>query len=330
MPNPMRPFPSAKTAAFALCLLASAALLPSGCNRTGGATSGSKTTIAVIPKAQVNVFWQSVRLGAEAAGKEAGVEIVWAAPQVETDYAGQATIIEDFVNRRVSAVVLAPTHQKAIVPAAEKVTAAGIPLVVMDSGLDYDKRASYVATDNTFGGVLAARKLGELLGGKGKVAVVGIAPGSGSGLEREGGFQDTIKKEFPNIEMIGLQYCDSDRAKALAVAEDFLTRAPDLAGMFASNESSAVGVFRAVEGRGKKGQIRIVGFDASPDLLDALRGGTIDALVVQNPFKIGYEGVKTAVAVIRGQPVEKRIDTGVVVVTRDNLESPDVKKVLGP
>src|SRR5262249_41639789 len=174
------------------------------------------------------------------------------------------------------------------------------------------------------------RKLGELLGGKGKVAVVGIAPGSGSGLEREGGFQDTIKKEFPNIEMIGLQYCDSDRAKALAVAEDFLTRAPDLAGMFASNESSAVGVFRAIEGRGKKGQIKIVGFDASPDLLDALRGGTIDALVVQNPFKIGYEGVKTAVAVIRGQPVEKRIDTGVVVVTRDNLESADVKKVLGP
>jgi ribose transport system substrate-binding protein len=330
MPNPMRPFPSAKTAAFALCLLASAALLPSGCNRTGGATSGSKTTIAVIPKAQVNVFWQSVRLGAEAAGKEAGVEIVWAAPQVETDYAGQATIIEDFVNRKVSAVVLAPTHQKAIVPAAEKVTAAGIPLVVMDSGLDYDKRVSYVATDNTLGGVLAARKLGELLGGKGKVAVVGIAPGSGSGLEREGGFQDTIKKEFPGIEMIGLQYCDSDRAKALAVAEDFLTRAPDLAGMFASNESSAVGVFRAIEGRGRKGQIKVVGFDASPDLLDAMRAGTIDALVVQNPFRIGYDGVKAAVAAIRGQPVEKRIDTGVVVVTRDNMESPEVKKVLGP
>src|SRR5262249_37820509 len=158
MTPPKRRFDDGRTHALAAGLVLLLAASLAGCHR-GAAGAGGKPTIAVIPKAQVNVFWQSVRAGAEAAGKEAGVEIVWAAPQVETDYAGQATIIEDFVNRKVSAVVLAPTHQKAIVPAAEKVTAAGIPLVVMDSGLDYDKRASYVATDNTFGGVLAARKL---------------------------------------------------------------------------------------------------------------------------------------------------------------------------
>jgi len=282
-----------------------------------------------VPKGQVHVFWQTVRAGAEAAAKEAGVEMVWSAPQVETDFTGQASIVEDFINRRVTAIVLAPSHQKALVSVTERAIAAGIPVVVMDSGLDSQQPASYVATDNYQGGVLAAREMGRVTGGKGKVAVVGIAPGSGSGVERETGFQDTVRKEFPGITLLELQYSDSDRSKALTVAEDFLTRAPDLAGMFGSNESAAVGVFRAVENRGKKGQVKVVGFDASSDLLGALKDGTIDALVVQNPFRIGHDAVVAAVAASRKQPVEKRIDTGAVVVTRDNLGSEDVKKVLG-
>ena len=297
-----------------------------GCTRPAGP---ARITIAVVPKGQVHVFWQSVRAGAEAAAKEAGVEMVWAAPQVETDYTGQASIVEDFINRRVSALVLAPSHHKALVGVAERAADAGIPVVVMDSPLDSSRPLSYVATDNHQGGVLAAREMGRLLGGKGKVAVVGIAAGSGSGLEREGGFQETIQKEFPGIELLGLQYSDSDRSKALSVAEDFLSRAPDLAGMFGSNESAAVGVFRAVQNRGKKGLVEVVGFDASSDLLEALRDGTIEALVMQNPFRIGHDAVAAAVAATRKQPVERRIDTGVLVVTRDNLESPEVQKVLG-
>jgi ribose transport system substrate-binding protein len=199
----------------------------------------------------------------------------------------------------------------------------------MDSGLDSEKPVSYVATENYHGGVLAAREMGRVTGGKGKVAIVGIAPGSGSGLERESGFQDTIQKEFPGIELLGIQYSDSDRSKALTVAEDFLSRAPDLGGMFGSNESAAVGVFRAVENRGKKGQVKVVGFDASSDLLGALKDGSIDALVVQNPFRIGHDAVVAAVAAFQRKPVEKRVDTGVVVVTRDNLDSPEARKVLG-
>jgi ribose transport system substrate-binding protein len=300
--------------------------LAASCTRSAGP---ARTTIAVVPKGQVHVFWQTVRAGAEAASKEAGVEMVWAAPQVETDYTGQASIVEDFINRRVSALVLAPSHQKALVSVAERAIDAGIPVVVMDSGLDSTRPVSYVATDNYQGGVLAAQEMGRLVGGKGKVAVVGIAAGSGSGLARESGFQETIQKEFPGIELLGLQYSDSDRSKALSVAEDFLSRAPDLAGMFGSNESAAVGVFRAVQNRGKKGRVKVVGFDASSDLLEALRDGTIDALVVQNPFRIGHDAVAAAVAEIRKQPVEKRIDTGVVVVTQANLESPEVQKVIG-
>jgi ribose transport system substrate-binding protein len=304
------------------------ALAVAACAR-GNKRADGRLTVAVVPKGQVHVFWQTVRAGAEAAAQEAGVDMIWAAPQVETDFTGQATIVEDFINRKVSAIVLAPSHRKAIVSVAERAVEAGIPVVVIDSGLDSLKPVSYVATDNYQGGLLAAREMGRVLGGKGKVAVVGIAPGSGSGLERESGFQDTIKKEFPGLELVGLQYSDSDRSKALTVAEDFLSRLPDLAGLFGSNESAAVGVFRAVENRGKKGQVKVVGFDASSDLLEALRGGTIDALVVQNPFRIGHDGLAAAVAAVQGKPVARRIDTGVVVVTRENLESPEAKSVLG-
>jgi len=288
-----------------------------------------RPTIAVIPKGQVHIFWQTVRAGAQAAAEGAGVEMVWAAPQVETDFAGQVSIVEDFINRGVSAIVIAPSHQNALVSVVERAIAAGIPVVVMDSALASDRPASYVATDNRLGGVLAAREMGRLLGGRGKVAVVGIAPGTGSGLEREEGFTQTLQKEFPAVTFVGLQYCDSDPSRALAVAEDFLTAQPDLAGMFGSADPPAAGILRAVQSRGKKGQVKIVGFDASPLLLEALRDGTVDALVVQNPFRIGHDAMAAAVSAVMKKPVEKRIDTGVAVVTRENLETPDVRKILG-
>ena len=205
------------------------ALLAVSCSNRGA----GKTTIAVIPKGQAHVFWQSVRAGAQRAAAEEHVEVIWTAPATETDLTGQANIIEDFVNRHVDAIVLAPSHRKALVPAATRAVSAGIPLVVIDSGMDFDQQVSYIATDNRQGGVLAARRLGELLKGHGKVAVLGIAAGSGSGLEREGGFQDTIRAEFPAIQIAGYQFTESDRTRGLIVAEDFLTRFPDLDGLFA-------------------------------------------------------------------------------------------------
>jgi ribose transport system substrate-binding protein len=310
---------------FAIAALALAPLFASCSNR-----GTSKTTIAVIPKGQAHVFWQTVRAGAERAAAEEKVEMIWTAPSTETDLTGQANIIEDFVNRHVDAIVLAPSHRKALVPAAGRAASAGIPVVVIDSGMDFDKQVSFIATDNRQGGVLAARRLGELLHGKGKVAVLGIAAGSGSGLEREGGFQETIHKEYPGIEIAGYQFTESDRTRALTVAEDFLTRFPDLDGIFASNESSAVGAARAVTNRGLSGKIHIVGFDSSSDLIQSLRDGSVDVLVVQQPFRMGYEGVRAAVAALRHQNVEKRIDTGTVLVSRDNLDSPEVQRLIAP
>jgi ribose transport system substrate-binding protein len=178
--------------------------------------------------------------------------------------------------------------------------------------------------------VLAARQMGALLGGRGKVAVLGIAAGSGSGLEREGGFQDTIRKEFSGIQIVAYQFTESDRTRGLTVAEDFLTRFPDLDGLFGSNESSAVAAARAVASRGVQGKIRIVGFDTSPDLLQAVRDHTVDALVAQQPFRMGYEGMRAAIAALRHQPVAPRIDTGTFLVTRTNLDSPDVQRLITP
>lgn len=296
------------------------------CSRSRSA----RTTIAVVPKGQAHVFWQSVRAGAERCAADEKVNMIWTAPASETDLSGQATIVEDFVNRRVDAIVVAPSHRRALVPVASRAVREGIPIVVIDSGMDFDQAVSFIATDNYQGGVLAARRMGALLNGRGTVAVLGIAAGSGSGLEREGGFQDTIRKEFPGITVAGYQFTESDRSRGLAVAEDFLTRFPNLNGLFGSNESSAIAAARAVTNRGAQGKVKIVGFDASPDLVQAVRDGTVDALIAQQPFRMGCEGVRTAVAALRHRPVERRVDTGVVVVTRANLDSPDIQRLLAP
>jgi ribose transport system substrate-binding protein len=290
----------------------------------------AETTIAVIPKGQAHVFWQSVRAGAERCAADERVSMIWTAPSSETDFTGQANIIEDFVNRRVNAIVLAPSHRKALVPATARAVREGIPVVIIDSGLDFDQAVSFVATDNRQGGVLAARRMGELLGGTGSVAILGIAAGAGSGLEREGGFQETIRAEFPGIKVVGYQFTESDRTRGLAVAEDFLTRFPDLAGLFGSNESSAVAAARAVANRGLKGRVHIVGFDTSSDLLQAVRDGTIDALVAQQPYRMGCEGVRSAVSALHHQPVPARIDTGTVLVTRANIDSAEVQQLVAP
>jgi len=312
-----------KTAAIAAILVS---ILGASCSRGRAA----RPTIAVIPKGQAHVFWQTVRAGAERCAVDEHVDVIWTAPPGETDLTGQVNIVEDFVNRRVDAIVLAPSHRKALVPAATRAVSAGIPVVVIDSGLDFDRSVSFVATDNYQGGVMAARRMGERLSGRGTVAILGIAAGAGSGLERESGFQDTIRKEFPGIRIVAYQFTESDRTRGLAVAEDFLTRFPDLSGLFGSNESSAVAAARAVVNRGLRGKVVVVGFDTSSDLVQGVRDGTIEALVAQQPFRMGCEGVRAAAAALRHEAVAPRIDTGTMLITRANVDSPDVQRLLSP
>lgn len=294
------------------------------CNRRGG----GQRVIAVIPKGVAHFFWQSVHAGAEAAGKEFGVEVMWKGPAQETDYTGQIDIVEDAINRRVDGIVLAPSHGDALVPVVERAQKEGIPVAIFDSGISTENYLSYVSTDNRQGGVVAADRLAEKLGGRGKIAILGVKAGSVSTDEREQGFQDTIKQKYPGIEIVEFQYGDADRAKSLDRATDILTAHPDLNGMFASNESSTVGAVQAIKQKGLSGKVVLGGFDSSPNLIDDLKAGAIDSLVLQNPFRMGYEGVKAIVDRLNGQTPQRRVDTGVTLLTKENLDTPEMQQLV--
>ena len=311
---------------FAVALFASSFI--TSCNRTEGGRPAQKT-IAVIPKGVSHSFWQTVKAGADAAGKDLNVRIVWKGPAQETAYSEQINIVEDMINQRVDGIVLAPSHGDSLVPMVERAQASGIPLTIFDSGISTEKYLSYVSTDNREGGVVAAKRMGEKIGGKGKVAILGVKKGSVSTDEREEGFRDTIQKEFPGITLVPIIfYGEANAAKSLAVAEDVLTSHSDLTGLFASNESSTVGAVRAIRQRNLVGKVTLVGFDATADLVRNVREGAIDSLVLQNPFKMGYEGVKTIVDKIGGKQPERRIDTGVELLTKENVDTPKIQQLI--
>ncbi|MDX2039766.1 MAG: substrate-binding domain-containing protein [Acidobacteriota bacterium] len=299
------------------------------CNKGAENKTPGKKTIAVIPKGVSHFFWQSVKAGADAAGKDLNVEIIWKGPALETDISSQINIVEDMINRQVDGIVLAPSHGDSLVPIAERAQKANIPVTIFDSGIGTENYVSYVATDNRQGGVEAAKRMGEKLGGKGKVAILGVKKGSISTDEREEGFRETIKKDFPGINLIPIIfYGESVATKSLSVAEDILTANPDLTGIFASNETSTVGAVNAIRQRNLAGKVTLVGFDASPDLVRGIREGGIDSLVLQDPFKMGYEGVRTIIDKLAGKTPERRIDTGVKLLTKENVDTPEMQRLI--
>ena len=296
------------------------------------APQGSKTLqIAVIPKGTTHEFWKSIHAGAARAAREAGVEIIWKGPQKEDDRAQQITVVEDFISRGVDGIVLAPLDDRALVRPVADAVREGIPVVVIDSGLQGSDYASYVATDNYKGGVLAARRLGGLLDGKGRIFLIRYQEGSASTEQREAGFLDTVTKEFPGLVLLVQdQYAGATTETAYQLAENLISRFPDVEGVFAPNESSTFGTLRALQESHLAGKIVFVGFDSSPKLVQGLRDGDIQGLVIQNPVQMGYLGVKTIVAHLRGEPIEKVIDTGVVLATRDNMDTPEIRALLTP
>jgi ribose transport system substrate-binding protein len=297
-------------------------LLASGCNRN------TKRIIAVIPKGRSHMFWQSIHAGAAAAAAERNVEIIWNGPPTETDYTGQLQIVEAMINRRVDAIALAPIDKKVMVGVVERAARENIPVVIFDSAVDTDRFVSQVATDNYRAGVVAADRLGTILNGKGKVIMVACQPGAASTMDREKGFEDAIQK-FPGIQIIDKRFGMSDFAKSLAITENMLTAHPEAEGLFASNESSTVGAVQGLKGRpGIK--MKMVGFDWSPTLLEDLKSGLIDSLVVQHPFKMGYESVRAAVDKLNGNAVVKINNLPPRLVTAANLADPEVQAQLNP
>lgn len=305
-------------------LLVSLGLFQSACHRTEG------KAIEVIPKATSNVYWQAVHAGAEAAGKDFHYQIIWDGPAQETQYDREASIVEDAVNRGVDAIVLAPSHRDALVPPVRQALAAKIPVSIIDSGINLPPSdyVSYVATDNREGGHMLAEALGQMLHGHGEVGEVAVAPGSVSTVEREKGFEDELKSRFPGVHIVEMRYGQSDVARARAVAEDILTAHPGITAMFASSEASLVGTLQALKGRSLEGKVKLVGFDINPLLLAGMKEGTVQALILQDPYQIGYQGVVTAVDALTGKPVAKTIHTPVRLVTQKNLNQPEIQTLL--
>lgn len=299
-------------------------LLLAACRAPGPA----ERVIGVVPKGANHIFWQTVRAGAIKAARECGAKVEWNAPSLEVDSSRQIEIVESMVNRRLAGIALAPVDRRALVRVVEQAHTLGIPVAIFDSAIDTPHRITYVATDNEEGGRMAARRLAAAIGEKGQVGVIGFMPGSAATEERERGFASEIAK-FPNIEMVGLKFAMADRAKALALTENLLTAYPKLAGIFADNESSTAGTVQALKTRGAR-QVKLVAFDASDALVDDLRQGFIDALVVQNPFAMGYQSTRAICRKLSGENPAPRFDSGATLVTAADLSKPEVKALLYP
>lgn len=321
-------------AAVGTLLAMAAALLPAACGRpeeppSDGAAKTLK--IAVIPKGTTHEFWKSIHAGALQAARELGVEIIWKGPQKEDDRAQQITVVEDVISRGVDGIVLAPLDDRALVRPVQDAMRDKIPVVIVDSGLQGQGYISYIATDNYQGGVLAGRRMGGLLGGRGRILVIRYQAGSASTAERERGFLETIEREFPGLTVLAKdQYAGPTTETAYQTAENLLSRFHDADGLFCPNESSTFGALRAVQESGLAGKIRFVGFDSSPKLVQALAEGHLDGLVLQNPVKMGYLGVRTMVSYLRGETIPQIIDTGVALATKDTMSSAEIKALLTP
>jgi ribose transport system substrate-binding protein len=293
--------------------------------------------IAVIPKGTTHEFWKSVQAGAikakrELATKGISIDVIWKGPLLEDDREQQIQVVENFIGRNVSAIVLAPLDERALVAPVEEAVAGGIPVIVIDSRLNSSKISSTVSTNNYKGGQIGARRLGAVMGGKGRVVLLRYQVGSASTEQREQGFLDVMKSDFPGITLLSAdQYGGATRETAYRASQNLLNRFGDQTdGIFAPNESTASGMLLALRETGIGGKVRFVGFDANDQLLGGLREKLIDGLVIQDPVKMGYTGVVTAVAVLRHEPVAAVIDTGVGLVTRENMDDPVISALIHP
>jgi len=297
----------------------------------GGGTTSRTYKIAVIPKGTTHEYWKAVQAGAIKAGQELGVEIFWKGPQKEDDRSQQIQVVEDFISRKVDGIVLAPLDDRALVRPVDEARQEGIPVVIIDSNLQGENYLSFVATDNYQGGVIAARRLAEIMGKKGKIFLIRYLEGSASTTFREQGFLDTMTKEYPEIEfLVKDQYAGTTTESAYQLTENLLSRFPQVEGIFAPNESSTFGALRALQEAGLAGKIKFVGFDSSAKLIEALKNKELHGLVLQDPVKMGYLGVKILVDYLQGKPIEKRIDTGVKLATPENMETLEIKALLQP
>src|SRR5215469_895488 len=312
-----------------------AALGSFSCGKT--ASQAVRYSIAVIPKGTTHEFWKAIHAGAvkaeqELSGPDLQVSITWKGPLREDDREQQIQVVEGFLSQGVNGIVLAPLDNRALVRPVEEAAGAGIPTVIIDSALDSSKIISFVATDNLKGGEIAADRMAELLHGKGKVLLLRYQEGSASTTDREQGFLNRMKSAYAGLEVISSdQYAGPTRDTAKQASENLLNRfGNDIQGVFCVNESSTAGMLLALQDLGRAGKVAFLGFDATQQFIDAMRNKQLNGVVVQNPFNMAYLGVKTMVEHLEGKSVDRRVDTGVTMITPENLDDPASQTLLHP
>ncbi|HHV93975.1 MAG TPA: ABC transporter substrate-binding protein [Firmicutes bacterium] len=287
-----------------------------------------KPYIAMISKGFQHQFWQAVKLGAEMAAEEFGVEITFEGPESESQVDKQIDMLQAALAKNPAALCIAALDSKAVIPLLEQAHAAGIPIIGFDSGVDSDIPLATAATDNYAAGALAADHMAELIGYEGEVALIVHDQVSHTGVMRRDGFVDRIKEAYPNIKIVDIQYGGGDHLRSTDLAKAIIQAHPNLKGFFGANEGSAIGVVNAVIEMNMQGKIVVIGFDSGRLQLDAIRSGVMAGAITQNPIGIGYEAVKAAYMAINGEPVEKVIDTGFYWFDKTNMDADHIKPLL--
>jgi len=314
-------------------VLTAAALISVQCRDGTGPAGGSARTptLAVIPMGTTHEFWKAIHAGALTAAGETGAKIIWKGPLKEDDRNEQIQIVETLTNTGVDAIILTPMDDQALVRPVEEARRMGIPTIIFNSALRGDAFVAYISTDNTRGGVLAADRIGELLGGKGTAILIRVLASVEGSTKREDGFLSRMRSRYPDVRILSdNQYAGVTTETAYQTAENLLGRYPDVQAVFTPNESSTFGALRAIEDHGLAGKVIHVGFDSSPKLIEALEKGVLSGLILQDPFQMGYRSVRTAVAHLRGETYEKNVDTGVFLATPENRDDPLIRRLLRP
>jgi len=292
-------------------------------------SAGAEKTAVFIPKATNSTFWLALLKGAQDAGKKLGYKVLYQGVAEQTDIAGQVNVVNDMVSRKVSGILIAATDAKALAPAVENAIKKGVPVITVDSGVDSDAPYAYIATDNLGAAKVAADTLATLINSKGVVGDIGITAGSVTGRQREDGFVSRMKEKYPDIRVIAVQYAACDPAKALNIATDMLTGNPTLNAFYGACDGAGTGAAQLVKQRQLKGKIKTVAFDVSPDEFQLFLDGYVDAMIVQDPYTMGYTGMEDLDKVVKGGHVDKKIiQIPAVVVSKVNLKESKVQNLL--
>jgi len=281
-------------------------------------SAGRTLEITVVTKALDSEWWQRVKAGAEEAAKaNPGVHLAVLAPEREVNIDQQVSILEDQITRRVSALAVAPTGTAELLPVLDRAHAAGIPVIIFDTDINWPSKPTYVGSDNHRAGHIAGEYIVKLLSGQGKVAMIRGILGVPTHEDRVAGFREAIG-DAPGIDCVAVQPANSERALAMSVMENLLTRYPDLRAVFAGNDQMALGAAEAVAARNLTGKIAVIGIDATYEAVRAVQAGRLAADVAMYPELLGRRAVETALKAARGEPIEKRVDVGETLVTKDN------------